>query len=120
MRAFVSSKAVIKDTSYLTAAQLLRPVVEKLGRHGCILSREEITRHLRNLPLVYVVRYNAAKNSDELIYHVDVIQASEAIASDPDAIWKPGMKIPKGWNDGTGSYSVQDVRSSGANKAKMD
>lgn len=100
--AYTSAAAVIKDNSYLAAAQLLKPVVEKLGPHGCILSGKEIARELGNLPIAYGVRCVPATSFDEPLYHTDVIPASECIESGVSSVWKPGIRMPKGWYDGTG------------------
>ena len=97
--AYTSSSAVIKDTSYLAAAHLLKPVVERLGHHGNILSGKDIAHRLGNQPVVYGVRYKDARSSDHPVYHVDVIAASEAVESDVDSVWRPGMDMPKGWYD---------------------
>ncbi|KIW69261.1 hypothetical protein PV04_05146 [Phialophora macrospora] len=118
--AYVSSNAVIKDTSYLAAAQLLRPVVAKLGPHGCILSGADIARHLGNTSIVYGVRDATGKSSDEPIYHVDVIPASEAIESDTLSVWRPGMRMPKGWYDGMSRPVATNATPARAEKLKRD
>lgn len=93
------SRTVIKDTSYLAAAQLLRPVVDQLGSHGCILSGKEIAQHLGNMPITYGIRYPAS-DSPYPVYHVDIIRQSEAGGLGSNDGWAPGMKMPKGWYDG--------------------
>jgi uncharacterized protein YbdZ (MbtH family) len=118
--AYVSSHAVIKDTSYLAAAQLLRPVVAKLGPHGCILSGADIARHLGNTSIVYGVRDATAKSSDEPMYHADIILASEAIEADVNSIWRPGMRMPKGWYDGMGQPVTKNATLAKAEKLKQE
>jgi hypothetical protein len=97
--AYISSNAVIKDASFLAAAHLLKPVVEKLGPHGCIMSGRDIARHLGNQPVVYGVRDPQGLSAGP-IYHVDLISQSEAIEAQRGSVWMPGMKMPKGWYDG--------------------
>ena len=118
--AYVSSAAIIKDTSYLAAAQLLKPVVERLGPHGCILSGDDIARVVGNIPVVYGGRCSTPKSSDKSVYHVDVIPASEAIESDVYGVWKPGQKMPKGWYDGTGQQTTNEDTLRRARKLKQE
>ena len=96
---YLSSAAVIKDTSYLSAAYLLKPVVEQLGGHGCILSGKDLADQLGNQPVVYGVRY-PKQSCDDTVYHLDIIKQSEAAGSTGFVSWSPGTNMPKGWYDG--------------------
>ena len=46
-------KVVIKDTGVLSLARLMRPVVERLGPRGCLLTTDEICEALGNVRVKY-------------------------------------------------------------------
>jgi hypothetical protein len=94
--------------------------VEKLGPHGCILTGKEIARQLGNLPVVYGVRHAPTESFDEPLYHADVIPASECIESDTNSVWKPGMRMPKGWYDGTGRRTMKNNNLGRGEKVKRE
>ncbi|KIW19586.1 hypothetical protein PV08_00159 [Exophiala spinifera] len=108
LTAYISSAAIIKDTSYLATAHLLKPVTENLGSHGCIMSGHDIAHHLGNLPIIYGVRC-LAHPSDEPIYHLDVIRQSEDHEANLDNGWKAGMDMPEGWYDGSGRQTMGTI-----------
>ncbi|KAK5051324.1 hypothetical protein LTR84_002976 [Exophiala bonariae] len=91
----LSSRAVIKDTSFIAAAQLLKPALDDLGSKGSILSGDEIVDHLGKLQLCYGVR---DLGSGE--YFVDVINRSDLTGDRDDGVWEPGRKMPEGHYDG--------------------
>ena len=71
-----ANKAVIKDDSYLATARLLRPMVERLGDHGCMLTGDEIAKELGNVRVAYGYREPAGGSQDDP-RHVDIIEESE-------------------------------------------
>jgi hypothetical protein len=46
----------IRDPSHLATARPLRPIVEKLGNEGCLLTRDEIVKTLGDFGLKYGVK----------------------------------------------------------------
>ncbi|ETN46922.1 uncharacterized protein HMPREF1541_01111 [Cyphellophora europaea CBS 101466] len=50
-----AGEVVIRDESCLSVARLLRPVVEKLGPHGCLLTGQEIAESLEDVRVRYGV-----------------------------------------------------------------
>lgn len=91
----LSTRVVIKDTSYIAAAQLLKPALEGLASQGSILTGDEITEHLGKHQLCYGVR---DLGSGE--YFVDVVRESEWSGDRDDGVWVPGRKMPEGHYDG--------------------
>lgn len=91
----LSTRAVIKDTSYIAAAQLLKPALEGLGSQGSILTGDEITEHVGKHQLCYGVR---DLGSGE--YFVDVVRESEWSGDRDDGIWLSGRQMPEGHYDG--------------------
>jgi len=109
-----SNGAVVKDGSYLSAARLLRPVVEKLENHGGALTGDEIARELGNFKIIYGARraegvgedpeaYGNANGYDPagsgLDFHVGVIAESEGYGKTPEEGWNPGKRFPVGKYD---------------------
>ncbi len=80
-----ANKAIIKDTSHLSTARLLRPVVERLGDTGCLLTGDEIAEKLGNYRVIYGVRDPDGSvppqgaGDDGQIRHVDVLDESEGL-----------------------------------------
>lgn len=89
----LANKVIIKDTSPLSMARLLRPIADKLGDRGCLLTGEEIAEELGNYKVIYGFR---EPNSDPLVYsntmpddagigdgqhirHLDIIEETEKI-----------------------------------------
>lgn len=100
-----ANKVIIKDESHLATARLLRPVVDKLGEKGCLLTGHEIASVLGNFRLRYGVRdqprENRADTASKLdvasVRHVDVIEAVEGLGSS-DA------RMVDGLYDGTSTW----------------
>ena len=100
-----ANKVVIKDTSHLATARLLRPVVEKLGDRGCLLTGDEIAEVLGNYRLKYGVREPPDNSTSyhglggEVIRHVDVIEETEGLG-------RADARMINGLYDGTSTWSV--------------
>lgn len=95
-----ANKAIIKDTSHLSMARLLRPLVEKLGDGGCLLTGDEIAERLGNYKVIYGVRDpgvgnvpppGAGDNGD--IRHIDILEEVEGFG------YRRG-RMPVGMYDG--------------------
>ncbi|KAK5069545.1 hypothetical protein LTR51_008378 [Lithohypha guttulata] len=106
-----SNGALIKDGSYLAAAHLLRPVVEKLEDHGCALTGDEIAREWDNFKIIYGVKAPpgirhlsayAPTGGSQVDWHVGVIAESEGYGQQAEEGWKPAATFPDGRYDGTG------------------
>jgi hypothetical protein len=102
-----ANKVIIKDTSHLAVARLLRPVVEKLGDNGCLLTGDEIAETLGNYRLKYGVR-NPPQDSmaysglgGEFIRHVDVIEETEGLG-------RADARMTNGLYDGTSTWSLEE------------
>ncbi|OCT52069.1 hypothetical protein CLCR_08361 [Cladophialophora carrionii] len=107
-----ANKAIIKDTSHLSTARLLRPIVEKLGDRGCLLTGDEIAEQLGNYKVIYGVRepnaglggrlgvgVGAMGGEDGKIRHLDILEESEGLGH------RHG-RMPEGRYDGV--YPVKD------------
>ncbi|EXJ59035.1 hypothetical protein A1O7_06466 [Cladophialophora yegresii CBS 114405] len=107
-----ANKAIIKDTSHLSTARLLRPVVKKLGDRGCLLTGDEIAEQLGNYKIIYGVREPNAGfgggigvgvgivgTEDDKIKHLDILEESEGLG------YRHG-RMPEGRYDGM--YPAQD------------
>ncbi|KAK5360458.1 hypothetical protein LTR11_010286 [Exophiala xenobiotica] len=94
-----ANKAIIKDTSHLSTARLLRPVVERLGDAGCLLTGDEIAEKLGNYRVIYGVRDPDGSvppqgaDDDGRIRHIDVMDESEGLG------YRRG-RMPQGMYDG--------------------
>lgn len=104
-----SNGALIKDGSYLAAARLLRPVVDKLDEHGCALTGDEIARELGNFKIIYGAkapagtRHSIAYSPDTgstVDWHVGVIAESEGYGKQAEEGWRPAATFPGGFYDG--------------------
>ncbi|KAG9768385.1 hypothetical protein KCU88_g7227, partial [Aureobasidium melanogenum] len=81
-----ANKAIIKDTSHLSMARLLRPIVDKLGDTGCLLTGDEIAERLGNYRVIYGVRGPGRHGvppvgvgDDGTTRHVDIIDEAEGL-----------------------------------------
>ncbi|KIW27710.1 uncharacterized protein PV07_07427 [Cladophialophora immunda] len=80
-----ANSAIIRDDSYLSAARLLRPIVEKLGDKGCLLTGPEIAEELAELRVKYGWREPgpdfAFRNEidGDVIRHVDILDENEGL-----------------------------------------
>lgn len=107
-----ANKVIIKDTSHLAVARLLRPVVEKLGDKGCLLTGDEIAEALGNYRLKYGVR-NPPQGSlaysrlgGEFVRHVDVIEEVEGLGRGDGRMENglyDGLERRRGWTGKRGS-----------------
>jgi len=98
-----ANTAIIKDTSSLSTARLLRPIVDKLGDSGCLLTRDDIAEQLHNLRVIYGVRMpgdavgmgvRGPEAMDyTLINHLDILEESEGLGP-------PRGSMPEGRYDG--------------------
>ncbi|KEF56216.1 uncharacterized protein A1O9_07797 [Exophiala aquamarina CBS 119918] len=95
-----ANKAIIKDTSHLSTARLLRPLVEKLGDNGCLLTGDEIAEKLGNVKVIYGVRDPDVGNVPAMgvgdngnIRHLDILEESEGLG------YRRG-RMPVGMYDG--------------------
>jgi hypothetical protein len=80
-----AKKAIIKDDSCLSTARLLRPLVEKLGPNGCLLTGKEIAEEFPEIRLKYGYREPTSvlefHNQIEIdvVRHVDLIEEHEGL-----------------------------------------
>lgn len=82
-----ANKAIIKDTSHLSMARLLRPIVDKLGDTGCLLTGDEIAERLGNYRVIYGVRGQGPVGNvppvgvgdDGTVRHLDIIEETEGL-----------------------------------------
>lgn len=106
-----ANKAIIKDTSHLSTARLLRPIVDKLGDQGCLLTGDEIAERLGNFQVVYGVRdpgglggglgTGFVGGEDGSVRHLDILEESEGLGL------RRG-RMPGGWYDGL--YTLAEER----------
>ncbi|KAL9108182.1 MAG: hypothetical protein Q9227_007037 [Pyrenula ochraceoflavens] len=71
-----ANKAIIKDDSHLATARLLRPMIDRLGQHGCMLTGDEIAKELSNIRVAYGYREPEGGSQNDP-RHVDIIEESE-------------------------------------------
>jgi hypothetical protein len=100
-----SNTAIIRDESHLSTARLLRPLVQKLGNKGCLLSGEEIAETFPDVRVKYGWR-----EPDDLVFrneidsrtvrHVDILEEQEGLG-------KQGI-MPAGFYDGLPSDEDDD------------
>jgi hypothetical protein len=80
-----ANTAIIKDDSAISTARLLRPLVDKLGPKGCLLTGKEISRQLSDVRIKY--GYREPTNDltwsntvrDNAVRHVDLLEECEGI-----------------------------------------
>lgn len=107
-----ANKVAIKDESCLSIARLLRPIVDKLGDHGCLLTGEEITETLGNYKVMYGARIPEGTTPGEeasVLKHLDIIEQSEGLGK-----WHAHM--PQGCYDGV----VEEKKKVVVEKEKME
>ncbi|EXJ92700.1 hypothetical protein A1O3_01252 [Capronia epimyces CBS 606.96] len=81
------NSAIIRDESCLSTARLLRPVVEKLGDRGCLLTGQEIAEEFAHVKVKYGWReplpdFTFRNQIDpQIVRHVDVLDESEGLGS---------------------------------------
>lgn len=95
-----ANKAIIKDTSHLSMARLLRPLVDKLGDGGCLLTGDEIAEKLGNVKIIYGVRDPGVGNVPPSgvgdtgeVRHIDILEETEGFG------YRRG-RMPVGMYDG--------------------
>jgi hypothetical protein len=80
-----ANTAIIKDDSAISTARLLRPLVDKLGSKGCLLTGKEISRQLSDVRIKYGYREPTDdltwSNSirDHAVRHVDLLEECEGV-----------------------------------------
>ena len=76
-----SSKAIILDPSFITIAYALRPVIDKLGPQGCLLSLDEMSEKLGgDVKIAYGVRpdpNDPGHHDTTFVRHVGLMEESE-------------------------------------------
>ena len=75
-----SGKAIILEPSYMTAAHLLRPVLNKLGEKGPLLSVDEMSDRLGEFKIAYGVRpdpQDPGHRDTTFVRDLDVIEQNE-------------------------------------------
>lgn len=85
----LGDRAIIKDGSPFSTARLLRPIVDRLGDTGCLLTSEEIVEKLGNYRVIYgvrepegnlsVTRVAAAGGDDGQVRHLDILDEAEGL-----------------------------------------
>ena len=89
-----ANKAIIRDASCMSTARLLRPLVEKLGPNGCLLTGKEIAEEFPELKLRYGYRDPPSdlqfrnEIGGDIIRHVDLIDEQEGFG--PQGAMPPG------------------------------
>ncbi|KIV77239.1 hypothetical protein PV11_09054 [Exophiala sideris] len=105
-----SNTAIIRDESCLSTARLLRPLVDKLGGKGCLLSGDEISEVFPDMRIKYGWRepdpdYVFRNEIDtRVVRHVDVLEEQEGFG-------KQGV-MPPGFYDGEATDDECDERTS--------
>jgi hypothetical protein len=77
-----ANQAIIKDPSPLSTARLLRPIVDKLGVKGCLLTGEEISKELSHLRVKYGFTEPdpatwSNKSTGEIVRHIDILDEAQ-------------------------------------------
>jgi hypothetical protein len=101
-----ANKVIIKDDTHLGMARLLRPVVGRLGDHGCMLTGKEISEEL-HMKAIYGYREPGA-GSD--VFHLDVLTEEDKMPLRGRRAFEEGVY------DGVGGekrVSLEDVRTPG-------
>ncbi|EXJ91063.1 hypothetical protein A1O1_04170 [Capronia coronata CBS 617.96] len=79
------NSAIIRDGSCLSTARLLRPVVERLGNRGCLLTGQEIAEELAHAKVRYGWREPVSdltfrnEIDPHIVRHVDILDESEGL-----------------------------------------
>ncbi|KIW67638.1 hypothetical protein PV04_06875 [Phialophora macrospora] len=119
-----ANKAIIKDTSHLSTARLLRPIVEKLGDRGCLLTGDEIAEQLGNYKIIYGVRepnaglrggtgVGVVGGEDGRVRHLDILEETEGLG------YKRG-RMPEGRYDGLYPANEEETEALLANTTESD
>ncbi len=80
-----ANSAIIRDDSPLSTARLLRPIIERLGDNGCLLTGEEIAEELADIRIKYGWREPQSEMEfrNEIdagfIRHVDILEETEGL-----------------------------------------
>ena len=75
-----ANKAIIKDNSFLGAARLLRPLVDHLGPHGCMLTGDQIAEELKNVRIAYGYRSPPGfVEGSDMVRHVGILKEHEGL-----------------------------------------
>jgi len=75
-----ANKVIIKDTGYLSTARLLRPIVDRLGPRGCLLTTDEICEEMKNVRVTYGYREPMDFMEDSgMVRHVDILEEEEGL-----------------------------------------
>ncbi|KAI1616670.1 hypothetical protein EDD36DRAFT_415556 [Exophiala viscosa] len=96
-------RAIIKDGSPLSTARLLRPIVNKLGDTGCLLTGEEIAAKLGNYRVIYGVTDPDGTlpahgaGDDGQVKHLDLLEETEGLG-------RTKGRMPIGRYDGKVKY----------------
>jgi hypothetical protein len=102
-----ANKVIIKDESHLSTARLLRPVVDKLGEKGCLLTGNEIVEVLGNFRLKYGARDPPQDSmgyrglGGAFVRHVDVIKEVEGLG-------RADARMVNGLYDGISTWNTKD------------
>ena len=77
-----ANSAIIRDDSSLSTARLLRPIVERLGDKGCLLTGEEIAEELPEMQVKYGWREPGGfvfrnEIDSDVVRHVDILDEQE-------------------------------------------
>ncbi|OAG43846.1 hypothetical protein AYO21_02073 [Fonsecaea monophora] len=109
----LADKTIIKDTSHLSMARLLRPIVDKLGDTGCLLTGDEIAERLGNIRVIYGVRDPrnpglgangiGTDDDDDRIRHLDIIEETEGLGF-------RRRRMPEGRYDGVHPLRGEDEK----------
>ena len=109
-----ANKAIIKDTSHLSTARLLKPIVEKLGDNGCLLAGDQIAEQLGNYKVIYGVRepnvglgggmgIGVVEDQDGKVRHLDILDENEGLG------YRRG-RMPEGRYDGLHPVTEEEMR----------
>lgn len=77
-----ANQAIIKDTSALSTARLLRPIVDRLGTKGCLLTGEEISKELSHMRVRYGFTEPGSatwsnESSGDMVRHIDILEEQQ-------------------------------------------
>ena len=109
-----ANRAVIKDTTALSTARLLRPVVERLEDGGCLLSGREIAGELGDVRVVYGFREGSAEDGIG-VRHIDLLEEREGRGLQgrmPEGLYDGegcGLKRKRKWVGGGRCRKVEGV-----------
>lgn len=84
---------LLRDSGYLSSAQLLRPVVDKLTERGSVLTSDEIAKEMKHMEVVYGIR------EDRTDYRVDIIAKDELRDAKVEGGRRPTRLFLQGYYD---------------------